>query len=115
MTRFLLIICCVLLSACVPAAVTNSPGAYGRVTDARTHAPVAHATVNFPGRGSTVTTEEGWYDLPHTTKFGIVVLLPFEFQRLPMQVSHPGYQTTTVEVFTASDHTRQDVALQRQP
>jgi len=71
---------CLLSSACVPAAVTNSPGAYGRVTDTQSHAPLAHASVTFPGRGPTVTTDAaGLYDLPHTTKFGIVVLLPFEF------------------------------------
>jgi hypothetical protein len=107
---------CLLSSACVPAAVTSSPGAYGRVTDTQSHAPLAHASVTFPGRGPTVTTDAaGLYDLPHTTTFGIVVLLPFEFQTLPLQVSHAGYQTVTVRVETISEHTRQDVELQRQP
>jgi hypothetical protein len=83
MKHVLVIVCCLLFSTCVPAVVTNSPGAYGRITDARTHSPIAHASVTFPGRGPTVTTDkEGWYDLPHTNKFGIIVLLPFEFQRL---------------------------------
>ena len=46
-------------SACVPAMVTNSPGAYGRVTDAQTHAPLAHASVSFPGRGPTASIHDG--------------------------------------------------------
>ena len=104
-----------LSSACVPAAVTNSPGAYGRVTDTQTHAPLVNASVTFPGRGPAVTTNaEGWYDLPHTTKFGIVVFLPFEFQTLPLQISLAGYQTATLPIRTISEHTRQDVSLQRQ-
>jgi hypothetical protein len=102
-------------SACVPAVVTNSPGAYGQVTDAQTNAPLAHASVTFPGRGPTVITNaKGLYDLPHTTKPGIIVLLPFEFQTLPLQVSHTGYQTAILRVPTSSEHERQDVALQRQ-
>lgn len=106
---------CLLSSACVPAVVTNSPGAYGRVTDAQTQAPLAHASVSFPGRGPTVTTNaEGLYDLPHTTKLGVVVLSPFEFQSLPLQVSHAGYRTVTVRVFTIADHKRHDVSLERQ-
>jgi hypothetical protein len=115
MKHLLLPFLCLLSSACVPAVVTNSPGANGRVTDAQTHAPLAHASVSFPGRGPTVTTNaEGLYDLPHTTKFGIVVLLPFEFQSVPLQVSHAGYQTVTVRVFSIANHKRQDVSLERQ-
>jgi hypothetical protein len=111
-----LIICCLLQSACVPAMVTKSPGAYGRVTDARTHAPVVHASVSFPGRGPVATTgEDGQYDFPHTEKLGIIVLLPWEFQTLPLQVSHPRYQTATIEVRTIFIHERQDVALQAKP
>lgn len=95
--------------------VTNSPGAYGRVTDAQTQAPLAQASVSFPGRGPAVTTNaEGRYDLPHTTKLGIVVLLPFEYQRLPLQVSHAGYQTAIIQVPTIIDHRHQDMYLQRQ-
>jgi CarboxypepD_reg-like domain len=106
---------CLVSSACVPAVVTNSPGAYGRVVDAQTHAPLAHASVSFAGRSPTVTTNaEGLYDLPHTTKVGIVVLLPFEFQTLPLQVSHIGYRTATLRIPAISEHKRQDVALERQ-
>jgi hypothetical protein len=102
------------LSACVPAVVTNSPGAYGCVTDAQTHVPLANASVIFPGRGSSTTNAEGLYDLPHTTKLGIVVLLPFEFQTLTLQVSHPGHQTATLPVRTISEHVHRDVALERE-
>ena len=115
MKRSLLAFPCLLLVGCIPGAVTKAPGAFGRVTDAQTHAPIADATVTFPGRSASVTTNrEGWYDLPHTSKFGIIVLLPFEFQTLPMEVSRPGYETTTIKVFTASEHQRQDLALQRE-
>ena len=114
MKRFLFALLSLSLSGCIPASVTNSPGAYGRVTDAHSGAPIAGATVTFPGRSDTVTTDRaGRYDLPHTNKFGIIVLLPFEFQTLPMQVAHPGYKTATVSVFTASEHQQQDVSLQR--
>jgi hypothetical protein len=115
MKYILLTLLCSVASAYVPATVTNSPGAYGRVTDAQTHAPLAHASVTFPGRGPTVTTNaHGFYDLPHTRKLGIVVLLPAEFQTLPLQVSHNGYQTATLRVRTISEHGHRDVALERQ-
>jgi len=115
MRYLLLTFLCLGSSACAPAVVTNSPGAYGRVVDAQTHAPLAHASVTFPDRSPIVTTNaEGLYDLSHTTKLGIVVLLPFEFQTLPLQVSHTGYQTATLRVPTISEHQRQDVALKRQ-
>jgi hypothetical protein len=115
MRYLLLTFLCLVSSACVPAVVTKSPGAYGRIVDAQTHAPLARAIVTFPGRSPTVTTNaEGLYDLPHTTKLGIVVLLPFEFQTLPLQVSHTGYQTATLRVPIISEHERHDVALERQ-
>ncbi len=62
-----------------------------------------------------MTDADGKYDLPHTTKFGIIVLLPVEFQSLPLQVSHPHYQTKLVRVYTISKHLQQDVALDMMP
>ncbi len=117
MTRvFLLISCCLLSSGCVPALVTKSPGAYGRVTDGVTGAPIARASVSFPERSPTVLTDKnGQYNLPHTTKLGIIVFLPVEFQTLPLQVSRPGYQTATVGVRTIYNHELQDVVLKPQP
>jgi hypothetical protein len=59
MRYLLLTFLCLVSSACVPAVVTNSPGAYGRIVDAQTHAPLAHASVTFPGRSPTVDNERG--------------------------------------------------------
>jgi hypothetical protein len=41
-------------------------------------------------------------------------LVPVEFQTLPLQVSHTGYQTVTIQVRTISEHRGADVPLQRQ-
>ncbi|CAN5365163.1 hypothetical protein BH09VER1_BH09VER1_54670 [soil metagenome] len=96
--------------------VTESPGAFGRVTDADTLAPVSKAEVSFPDYGPIVTTDRnGFYDLPHTKKLGLLFLLPWEFQTLPLQVAHPGYQTAQIKIRTVWAHSRQDVILYRQP
>lgn len=101
--------------ACAPAIVTKSPGAHGRVTNARTHAPVAQAQVSFPDlRVPAATTDrQGRYDIPYTRKLGVVVLLPLEFANTPLQVTHPGYQTFTRRIFHDSPaHRRYDIALE---
>lgn len=107
--------CSLLLVGCFPAVVTKSPGAFGRIIDARTHAAVASARVSFPAlrMTSATTDQDGRYDLPYRTKLGIIVLLPFEFQNVMLEASHPGYQPKTERVFYASPpHQRHDMVLQ---
>jgi hypothetical protein len=100
-----------ILPGCVPGMVIKSPGAYGRVTDARTHAPIPHAQVGFPGfRTATATDRDGRFDLPYQTKLGIIVLLPWEDWGYALQVAHPGYQTG--RVYTKDHHEKHDVALE---
>ena len=113
----LLLACALPLSACVPAPVTNTPGIYGRVTDARRETPLAHATVSVPGRSPTATTDqEGRYELPSTQKLGLIVLLPFDFLSVPVEVSHPGYRTVTVRVLIGPvRQPLKDVALEPAP
>jgi hypothetical protein len=94
--------------------VTNSPGAYGKVTNARNRAPIAHASVHFLNRGPVVTTDaEGRYDVPASMKLGIIYLVPLEFQNIPLVVSHPGFDTASERIFFYSHpHERHDIALQ---
>ncbi len=109
----LLLVCSLYLSACVPAMVTNTPAAFGRVTDAQRQTPLSKASVSVPGRSPTATTNsEGRYKLPYTQKLGLVVLLPFDFLSVPVEVSHPGYRTVTVRVPIGTLPREQNVALE---
>jgi hypothetical protein len=94
--------------------VTKSPGAYGRVVDARSYRSVANAQVSFPMLRvpAAITDSEGRFDLPYEEKLGIVVLLPFEFQNTRLQVVHPGYEPYSTLVFISDSHGRHDVFLQ---
>lgn len=113
MPRFLvLLVCCLMPTACVPALVTKSPGAYGRVLDARSQMPVAGACVTFPRSGPSVLTgQDGRYDIPSSRKLGVIVLLPLEFRWMPLEISHPSYLTEIVRIY--STHERRDISLRR--
>ena len=96
--------------------VTKAPGAHGRVTDVGSHASVVNASVCFPGRSPvTLTDKDGKYDLPYTQKLGIIVLLPFEFQNVPLLVTHPDYLSTKIRVFTMVKHGHYDIDLRAKP
>jgi hypothetical protein len=113
--------CSFSLSACVPAVVEKSPPAVGRVTDARTHRPVADAHVSLPDSDvpGTTTDSDGRFSLPYRSKLGLVVLLPFDPARreVPLEVKRAHYQPfrTTVPFYVYREPKPLDVALQPTP
>lgn len=112
---FVLVFAALLQSACVPAIVTKSPGGYGRVTNARTHAPVPQAEVRFLElRTATTTTDsDGRFDLPYLRELDLKVLLPGqEWHEVTLQVAHPGYRMFTEKILTKEAHQNHDVALE---
>jgi hypothetical protein len=100
---------CFLSTGCIPWAVEKAPPVIGRVTDARTHRPIAGAEVSLPESGvpGAATDADGRFSLPLRNKFGFVVLLPFDpaYRTVPFEVHRKGYRPlrTTVPfyVFTA--------------
>lgn len=90
------------LVGCIPAPVEKSPPVIGRVSDARTHRPVAGAQVSLPESdvSGTTTDAQGRFSLPQQNKLGLVVLLPFDpaYRTVPLEVRREQYRVFRTRV-----------------
>jgi hypothetical protein len=115
-------------AACVPIRFTTSPGATGRVVDARTHEPLGGAEVlisrsTYPpsspdaaftnSRPPTVMSREtGQFSVPFERRFDLYFLPVDAFPRFGLLVvRHLGYETTCVPFWSKSIAELGDVKL----
>jgi hypothetical protein len=98
-------------SACM---VARSPGVTGRVTDARTGRPVAGAHVGFAefSAPTASTDSQGQFHLPVQRSFSPLPMFTFEFVRVTLQVSYPGYRPSGTEIDRAVEDFRCHIQLQ---
>jgi|SRR6516162_4897168 len=115
-------------SACIPLRYTTSPGATGRIVDARTQAPLTGAEVlisrsTYPpsspeaaftnGRPPTVMSREaGQFTVPLERRIDLYFLPVDAFPRFGLLVvRHAGYETTCVPFWSKSVAELGDVKL----
>jgi len=115
-------------AACIPLRFTTSPGATGRVVDAKTHEPLTHAEViisrsTYPpssadaaftnSRPPTVMSREaGQFTVPLERRLDLYFLPVDAFPRFGLLVvRHPGYETTCVPFWSRSVAELGDVEL----
>jgi len=105
-------------SGCFPALFVERPGAYGRVVDSRTGAPISKATVTLSmsgpsatrGRVSIVTARNGAFSIPADAKWGMIfgpldpglLYVTLDFSAVGYASARREFHSTEVEIGSAT-------------